>query len=444
MNRENENKRTQAIVLGASLGGLMTARVLSNHFKKVIIIEKDVVNRQPESRKGQPQTRHLHGLLPAGFKIISHYFPDIKEALEENGASVMDFAETMVWNTYGGYRKPVTMNLNAVLMSRPLLEHLVRERVLALPNVELMDNTSVKNLIKTPDNQRITGIVVEQKGNEQATTLNADLVIDVTGRASRSVQWLTDLGYDAPPVSEVKVNVGYATRLFKRDPNHPLSKSWMLYTPQAPVETRFAGMFPVEGDRWVLSVGGWHGDSAPLDEASFMAYVKSLPMPEFYDTVSQCEPLSDIVPYKFQSSLRRHYEKLTRFPLGYLVLGDAVSSFNPTYGQGMTAASMQAAELDKVLTENIVETKLATTFFKRIAKVIDIPWGLAVGEDFRFPATEGPKPPAIDFINKYVARVHRATLKDEVVCKAFLKVMSLIEPPTSLFRPNILWRVIRA
>lgn len=436
--------RSQAIVMGASLGGLMTARVLSQHFKKVTIIEKDIVHHEPESRKGQPQTRHLHGLLPAGFNIISQYFPDIKVALEDNGACLMDFAETMVWNTYGGYRKRFNMQLNAVLMSRPLLEHLVRERVLALPNVELFDNTAVKNLIATPDNQRIKGIMIEKKGSEQATLLNADLVIDVTGRASRSGQWLTDLGYEAPSVSEVKVNVGYATRIFKRNPDHSLSKSWMLYTPQAPIETRFGGMFPIEDNRWIISVGGWHGDSAPLDEASFMEYVKSLPMPELYDTISQCEPLSDIMPYKFQSSLRRHYEKLKRFPLGYLVLGDAVSSFNPTYGQGMTSACMQAVELDKVLSDNVPEEKLATIFFKKVAKVIDIPWGLAVGEDFRFPSTEGTKPPAIDFINKYVARVHRATLKDEVVCAAFLKVMSLLKPPTSLFHPSIVWRVMRA
>ena len=444
MNQVMKNNRTHAIVMGASLGGLMTARVLSQHFEKVTIIEKDVVHRHPESRKGQPQTRHLHGLLPAGFSIISSYFPDIQDALQQNGANLMDFAETMVWKTYGGYRKSFNMNLKAVIMSRPLLEHLVRERVLALPNVQLMDNTAVKKLIASPDKQRIVGILIAPKDGDETTSLHADFIVDVTGRASRSPQWLVDMGYETPPISEVKVNVGYATRVFKRDPNHPLSKSWMLYTPQAPIETRFGGLFPVEGDRWVLSVGGWHGDNAPMDEASFMAYVKSLPMPELYDTVSQCEPISDIMPYKFLSSLRRHYEKMKRFPLGYLVLGDAVSSFNPTYGQGMTSASLQAAELDKILQKNIPESQLAHTFFKRAAQVIDIPWSLAVGEDFRFAETTGPKPAGIDFINKYVARVHQATLKDEVVCKAFLKVMSLLAPPTSLFHPRILWRVMRA
>lgn len=438
----NSSSRQQAIVLGASLGGLMTARVLSNHFEKVLIIEKDVVNRLPESRKGQPQTRHLHGLLPAGFNIMKNYFPDLPQALIDSGANLVDFAETMVWNTYGGYRKPFHMGLTGVTMSRPLLEHLIRERVLALPNVELMDKTAVKNLVTTTDKQRVTGVKVAQNNNEQ--TLMADLVVDVTGRNSNSPHWLKEMGYEAPSVSEVKVNVGYATRIYKRDLNSPLSNNWILHTPNAPVENRFGGMFPIEGDRWIITVGGWHGDSAPMDEIGFLAYVRALPMPELYDIISKAEPLSDVMPYKFLSSLRRHYEKLTRFPLGYLVLGDAVSSFNPTYGQGMSSASLQAVELDKVLAEHISDDKLAKTFFKKAAKVVDTPWELAVGEDFRYPETEGPKPPAIGFINKYVSRVHRATLKDEVVCRAFLKVMSLLAPPTSLFHPRILWRVMRA
>ena len=438
----NSSSRQQAIVLGASLGGLMTARVLSNHFEKVLIIEKDVVNRLPESRKGQPQTRHLHGLLPAGFNIMKNYFPDLPQALTESGANLVDFAETMVWNTYGGYRKQFHMDLTGVTMSRPLLEHLIRERVLALPNVQLMDKTAVKNLLTTTDKQRVTGVKIAQNNNEQ--NLMADLVVDVTGRNSQSPSWLKEMGYEAPSVSEVKVNVGYATRIYKRDPNSPLSNSWILHTPNAPVENRFGGMFPIEGDRWIITVGGWHGDSAPMDDIGFLAFVRALPMPELYDIISKAEPISDVMPYKFISSLRRHYEKLTRFPLGYLVLGDAVSSFNPTYGQGMSSASLQAVELDKVLAAHIADDKLAKTFFKKAAKVVDTPWELAVGEDFRYPETEGPKPPAIGFINKYVSRVHRATLTDEVVCRAFLKVMSLLAPPTSLFHPRILWRVMRA
>ena len=444
MKLSSENTRDTAIVMGASIGGLMTAKVLSKHFKKVIIIEKDEVNRQPESRKGQLHTRHLHGLLPGGLNVMLQYFPDLTQALAEHGANVCDFGDTMVWQTYGGYRQQLTMNLVGVTMSRALLEHLIRERVLSQSNIELMDKTMIKRLETSLDNGTVNGVVIETKGNDTPSVLKANLVVDVTGRNSRSPQWLKEMGFGELPISEVKVNVGYATRIYKRDVNDPLSNKWILHTPDAPNETRFGGVFPIEGERWVMSVGGWHGDKAPLDEAEHLAYVKSLGMPELYKIASTCEPLSEIYAYNFPSSLRKHYEKMKRFPKGYLVLGDAISSFNPTYGQGMTSASLQAIELDKLLTNPISDDTLALTFFKKAAKVIDTPWSLAVGEDFRYAETEGPKPPAINFINKYISRVHRATLKDKVVCEAFLNVMSLLKPPTSLFHPKIVWRVMRA
>jgi 2-polyprenyl-6-methoxyphenol hydroxylase-like FAD-dependent oxidoreductase len=161
--------------------------------------------------------------------------------------------------------------------------------------------------------------------------------------------------------------------------------------------------------------------------------------------MSQAEPLSDVIPHKFGSSLRRHYEKLTRFPAGYLVLGDAICSFNPTYGQGMTSAAMQAAVLDELLAQRQGKlTGIAPTFFKRAAKVVDTPWQLAVGEDFRFPQTTGPKPAGVDLLNRYVARVHRATLVDPEVGRAFARVMNLMAPPTSLMAPGMLVRVLRA
>ena len=216
-------------------------------------------------------------------------------------------------------------------------------------------------------------------------------------------------------------------------------------TPEAPRETRFGGMFPIEGDRWIVSMGGWMNDHAPTDEQGFLEYARNLPAPDIYNLMSQSEPLSEITPYKFSSSLRRHYEKLARFPEGYLALGDAICSFNPTYGQGMTSAAMQAAALDALLVERKGNVAgLAPAFFKRAAKIVDTPWQLAVGEDFRFPQTTGPKPGGVDFINRYVAQVHRASLLDAEVCRAFLKVMNLLEPPSSLMMPRMMLRVLRA
>lgn len=435
-----------AVVLGASMAGLLAARVLSNHFDQVTIVERDPVHDRPESRKGQPQTRHLHGLLASGLDIMTRYFPDLPDALAAGGALVTDMTEHMQWYTYGGYRQRFSMGRRAALMSRPFLEHLIRQRTLALPNVALVDNCAVKALQTTRDSQRVTGVKVERRDGEAGEqVLAADLVVDCTGRGSRSPQWLVEMGYAAPAESEVKVSVGYATRVYRRDPADPRSQDWILLTPEAPKETRFGGMFPIEGDRWVVSMGGWMGDHAPTDEQGFLEYARALPAPDIYNIISQAEPLSDITPHKFTSSLRRHYEKLERFPEGYLVLGDAICSFNPTYGQGMTSAAMQAAELDAILAQRQASVAgLAPLFFKRAARVIDTPWQLAVGEDFRFPETTGPKPAGVDVLNRYVARVHRATLEDAVVGAAFIQVMNLMAPPSSLMKPGIMLRVWQA
>lgn len=440
----NKYPSQHAIVMGGSLAGLLTARVLSAYFEQVTLLERDPVDESPGARKGQPQTRHLHGLLASGLEVMTRYFPDLPQALDDGGAVMPDFAGGMHWHAYGGYRTRFTMGVKATLMTRPFLESLVRSRVMALPNITLLDQCSVKRLLASDEQSRITGIEVEQRGDEvRTTTMNADLIVDCTGRGSRSPQWLAELGYDAPPTSEVRVDVGYATRIYRRDPGDPRGQEWVLTTPDAPRETRFGGIFPVEGDRWICSIGGWHGDHGPADEDQFMEFARSLPHPEIARIISQSEPISDIVLHKFPHSLRRHYEKLRSFPQGYLVLGDAISSFNPIYGQGMTSAALQTAELDKVLAKGTPLMKIAPAFFKRAAKVVDIPWQLAVGEDFRYAETNGPKPAGVDLINKYVARVHRATLRDEVVCHAFLKVMNLMEPPTSLFHPRIVWRVIK-
>lgn len=436
--------RRQAIVLGGSFAGLMTAKALSRYFQQVTIIEKDAVHRYPESRKGQPHTKHLHGLLPCALNILFGYFPGLFEEVVDHGGVVNDFGASMNWFTHGGFKKNVFLDIKGISLTRPLLEHLVRERVLTLPNVTVLDNTAVKALRSSGDQQKVTGVVVEDKRNRQPTNLDADLVVDCTGRGSRTPQWLKEMGYAEVPVSEVKINVTYTTRLYKRDPEDARVRSWMACTPEAPKERRNGAVFPIEGNQWIISVGGWHGEQAATNEKDFLDFLKTLPNPNIYDIASTCEPLSDIIQYRYPVSVRRNYEKLHRFPLGLLVLGDAVSSFNPVYGQGISSACLQVVELDKIMNENIEEHKLAKTYFKRTLKIKNKLWQMSTGEDFRFPETTGTRPFGIGLINKYVSLVHKATIRDEVVCRTFLKVMGLIDSPAKLLHPKIVWRTLKA
>jgi 2-polyprenyl-6-methoxyphenol hydroxylase-like FAD-dependent oxidoreductase len=213
------SKYTHAIVIGGSMAGLMTARILSDHFEQVTLIERDKVNDQPEARKGQPQARHLHGLLGKGLEIMTRYFPDLPQALQSRGAIIGDMGQVMRWYINGGYRLQFESGLNGVLMSRPLLEWTIRERVVRLPNVRVIDECDVKEPVTSPDRSRVIGVKIHHRTEDsREEILSADLVVDASGRGSSSPKWLEALGYTRPPESVIKVDVGYATRVYRRRP----------------------------------------------------------------------------------------------------------------------------------------------------------------------------------------------------------------------------------
>lgn len=443
MSSKPSSQSGHALVIGSSMAGLLATRVLSDYFAQVTLLERDPVQDRPESRKGQPQTRHLHGLLERGRSIINRLFPGIIQALVDGGAFTGDMGETMRWYHFDGYKVQFTCGLKSVHMSRPFLEWNIRRRVLARPNVTLIPLCRAEQLTTTPDRSRVTGVeVTYYEDGKRVDRIAADLVVDATGRGSASPKWLQAMGYERPAEKKVKVNIGYATRTYRRRPGDLVGAELIMIVGTPPHCNRGAYMFPIEGDRWMLTAAGFRQQRPPADEAGFYEYIRNLPAPDAFNIIRHAEPLSDIVTHNFPSNLRRQYEKLTRFPEGYLVIGDAVGSFNPIYGQGMSSSAMQADLLDQILSQRSHHHGLWQPYFKAIGKLIDIPWQLAVGEDFRYPETEGPKPFATDQVNAYVARVHKATHHDPVVYDQFLKVMNLIAPAASLMHPRIAWRVL--
>ncbi len=363
--------------------------------------------------------------------------------LQTGGAVVTEMGARMRWHIAGGYRVRYHSGLMGVSVTRPFLEWRIRQRVLALPNVAVLAQCSVEHLLTTPDRTRVTGVrVVHGAAKDYPEEIQADLVIDAAGRGSHTPQWLQSLGYERPTEQIIKIGVGYASRTYRRRANDAPDADLIIVSASPPHGKRSGLAFAVEGDRWLVGLGGIAGDYPPTDDAGFVAWARSLPAPDIYDLISRLEPLSPAVAHKFPSSVRRHYEKLMRFPQGYVVLGDAACSFNPVYGQGMTSAILQAAALDDALPQWGVEPELRKRFFAAAAKIIDIPWQQAAGADFSYPETEGHKARGTDLINAYVGRMQRATHHDPVVFDAFLKVMNLMAPPSTLFAPRILVRVL--
>jgi 2-polyprenyl-6-methoxyphenol hydroxylase-like FAD-dependent oxidoreductase len=429
-----------AIVIGASIGGLVAARVLSERFDRVTVYDRDGLPASSENRSGVPQGRHAHGLLASGFAGLKELFPALERTLLDRGAIPGDVVGDLRWFQHGCYKARFPSEFQGVLLSRALLEGTVREQVRQLKNVTVVDKTHISGLVTDDDVRRVTGIRIRR--NDESLVAMADFVVDASGRSSRAGEWLGELGYRKPPVDSVDIDLAYTTRTFRRRPGDLDGDLAAIISPTPP-HARIGVILPMEGDRWIVSMGGWVGDHAPTEPNAYLAFARSLARPDIYNVIRDAEPLTDAVTYAVPSNLRRRYERLRRFPGGYLVMGDAICSFNPIYGQGMSVATLEGLALRDCLDRAPSLDDVWRPFFTAAARIIDTPWAIAAGTDFAFPGVKGRKPAGTDFINWYMGHVHRAASTDREVCRAFFNVANLLEPASTLFRPGVVARVVR-
>lgn len=434
---------SHAIVIGGSMAGALTARLLTDHFTHVTLIERDPYVDTSEPRKGVPQARHAHAVMARGFQIMSGLFPNLPKRLEAAGTLRSDMGSHTKMYYFGGYKIPTQSGIYGTMMTRGLLDQCIRQELALLPNLTIRSGYTVEGVLATQDGSRILGVQLKGNGEDAALEdLTADFVVDSTGRGSQSPKWLELLGYERPIESKITVNVGYATREYSRSVPDSEAKA-VLIAANAP-DTRLGVLIPIEGKRWILTLAGTLGDYPPTDDAGFIAFARSLPDAEIATLIEGEQPVSETVQFRFPANFRRHYEKLSRFPEGYLVIGDAICSFNPIYGQGMTSSALQVEALQQLLAKAGTTLQgIGLTYFRHAAPIVDGAWQMATGEDFRYPQVEGERPAGTGFLHAYIEWVHRTTQVDPVVHTTFLKVMNMVETPAALMTPGIALRVLR-
>jgi 2-polyprenyl-6-methoxyphenol hydroxylase-like FAD-dependent oxidoreductase len=426
----------RAVVLGGSVAGVLAARVLSGHASEVLVVDRDDLSGGAHPRRGVPQGRQLHALLTKGLAEIEAFFPGIADELIEGGALAGDPGVDWHWYVEGIKKPPAPLG-QGISCTRPFLEWHLRQRLEGFANVRML-RAQATGLTAT--GASVDGVTVSTAGGDEER-LSADLVVDCTGRGSRLGAWLGALGYHAPPERKVAIDLGYATRFFRRDPDDRLGGALgVMSLPKDASRPRGAGAFAVENAQWMVVVVGYHDDRPSSDPVDFAARVADEPTHALRPFASVAQPVTDVMTYRFPASVRRDFHKLARFPEGLLVAGDAVLSVNPIYGQGMTSAVLHAG----VLADHLASKASPRAYFRQLRKPVDLVWQLPSTEDFRLPHVTGDRPLGLGAAHRIGDLYTRATLRDAQVHRVLLKVLNLEEDSKALTRPGTLLRAYRA
>ena len=429
-----------AVVIGAGMAGLMAATVLAGRFDRVTIVDRDRLPAEPIFRDGVPQSRHLHGLLRGGLEVMERLYRGLESELIAAGAVRLSGSDFLRLSAAGWSKRFDGPPL--VAASRELIEWTVRRRTLMCPNVNVLDGHEAVGLIASEDGKRVIGVQLRGRRTFVITPLYADLVVDASGRNSQAPVWLEALGYGRPKETVINSHLGYASCVFAIPDRFAADWRIVMIGDKPPSMPRAGVLAPIEGNRWMVTLGGYARDYPPTDRDGFLEFARSLRSDLIYRAIRNAEPVSRISGFRATTNRRRHFERMPRWPERFVVFGDGACAFNPIYGQGMSVAAKTAESLQLALA-GCDRDGFAVRMQGSVAKAATAAWVIATGADVRYPTTEGRQPGAVDRgIQGYLDRVIEVAMHDEVVNDAFRRVVNLIDSPAALFRPAVAWRTL--
>ncbi|MEM9002898.1 MAG: FAD-dependent monooxygenase [Cyanobacteria bacterium P01_F01_bin.86] len=435
---------SRAAIIGGSIAGLLTARVLSDMTEQVWVIDRDHLPQTNTPRKGVPQSVQPHVLFTKGYRILESLFPGIGEDLKAAGAVPIDWGREFHYCHESGWNAIYEgdSGLISFTCTRHLLETTIRRHVAKLPNVQWLEGRRVCGL--EGNRQQVKGIRYRSMKEGRETSLTADIVIDASGRSSQAPKWLETMGVSIPKTI-VNPHVGYATQRLQIPAGWQADWKVMLISQRPPHNPRLGYLAQVEGNEWIATLGGYGKDYPPLEQAGFLEFAHSLAHPAFYEAVKAAQPVTPIRAHRATANRFYHYEQI-QMPHGFAAIGDAVCALCPVYGQGMTVSALSALILRDWLKQPVQAGKSLDTasFQKQLAKSLEFPWGMATGSDAQFPTTEGEvsSNAIATLFQKYVERLVQKSTEEGWIHVRFTEVAHMLKPPTAFFTPRLLLKVL--
>jgi 2-polyprenyl-6-methoxyphenol hydroxylase-like FAD-dependent oxidoreductase len=428
----------RAVVLGAGVAGLLAARVLADFYGEVTLVDRDDLPTGTEPRRGVPQGRHAHALLARGQQLLEDFFPGLTAELVAGGARTGDVLGATRMYLSGHRLRSAPSGLVALSASRALLEGRLRARVRDIPGVRVLVRCDAVGL--TSVEGAVTGARLLRRADHSAEeVLDADVVIDATGRGSHAPTWLRAIGVEEPESDRIAIDVAYATRRYRLAAD-ALRGDLAVVHGLTPSHPRGGVLALVEGDEAIVTLAGVLGDRPPTDADDFAGFARSLQFPDIHDALVDADPVDDPVPYRFPAAVWRRYERLRHVPDGFAVIGDSMCSFNPIYGQGMSIAALEAVALrDHLRRHGRLRPR---RFHRRLAGVLRPAWQMATGADMALPSFDQQRTAGQRILGAYVTRLHARGARDAGVARSFVRVSGLVDPPRTLLRPSTAWRVL--
>jgi 2-polyprenyl-6-methoxyphenol hydroxylase-like FAD-dependent oxidoreductase len=421
----------QAVVCGAGMGGLLAARVLSEFYGTVTVVERDKLPDGADQRRGVPQGRHFHVLWSRGAEELARLFPGIHDDLIATGAEICDDGDLSrvsirlaghELSRAGKFSDPSSVKLH--LLSRPLLESHVRQRVSAIDNVEILDGHDFVDPI-APNSHLVTGANIVHRDSGAKRELNADLLVDAMGRSARTPAFLDALGYGRPVAERSKTNTNY-TSLLMRIPDGIIKERMTFVVPEPKKPT--GGAFSVyEHDTWIFTLTRLADNEPPNDLTGMIRMATQFAPPALLRALKRGEPIGEISVFRYPGAIWRRYDQMDRFPAGFLVFGDAICSTNPIYGQGMTVAALEATALRDCLADG--NGDLSRRFFAATADHIGPMWASNQFNDLYMDSGD-PDHAASKELLDFREAVLSAAESSPALTEKLYRAMNLVDPPT--------------
>jgi len=435
--KESFSPLRDVVVGGGRGGGLRAAAAAAGSGRQVTIVERDRIPATMAPRPGVPQGQQPHVFLYRGLLAMEELLPGLRQDLLDRGAVPVNTGD-LPWYSDLGWTELGHEGFEIVSATRPLFEHVVTSRVRALPAVRMLEGVKVRGLSRDGDRWALH----LQDGGR----LSGELVIDASGRSSRMPEWLAELGIEVPPPTKIDAKVGYATRMYAAAPEDGGFPGVVVMSTPA---TRSGGMaLRVEDDRFLVLASGYGERRPPRDAAGFLEHLRGLADPAVADLVAAREPLGDVLVYRQTGNRRQHYDNISSWPRGLLVMGDALCAFNPVYGQGITVAAIEAGLLRRELRRGFSgSARDCRRVMRRFCSATDLPWAIATGADAAYVTALGAprRSPAQWALGWWTTRVGwLATHGNQRAAHTLARVYHLIGSPAGLLHPALLAAVVKA